>query len=87
MLIPRGAYSSSITYEITDNTIPLVLYNGKYYFLEADSNVVNGSHIAPTDQTIWGEATEYEVILTKALFADFAKLGSFIVYENWFISM
>ena len=88
MLIPMGAYINK-QYTMTDTTIPLVLgSDGKYYYLDADTNRVNNTNIDPTTsgQTVWGEATEYEVILTKALFADFAKLGSFIIYGDYFFS-
>lgn len=89
MLIPMGAYVSK-RYDITDTTVPLVLgSNGKYYYLDADTNEVStNTYVDPTTngQTVWGEATEYEVILTKVLFAEFAKLGSFIIYGDYFFS-
>jgi len=88
MLIPMGIYTNK-KYDRTDTTVPLVLgSDNTYYYLDADTNKVNDSNIAPTDedQTVWAAATEYEVTLTKALFADFAKLGSFVVYGNYFFS-
>ena len=88
MLIPMGAYTNK-KYSKTDTTVPLVLgSDGTYYYLDADTNEVSSSNVAPTDtgQTVWAAATEYEVILTKALFADFAKLGSFIIYGDYFFS-
>lgn len=89
MLIPMGRYTNK-EYVRTDTTVPLVLgSNNIYYYLDADTNKVsNNTYVDPTTngQTVWGEATEYEVILTKALFAEFAKLGSFIIYGDYFFS-
>jgi len=74
---------------MTDTTVPLVLGSDKnYYYLIADTNRVNGTNIDPTTdgQTVWGKADEFKVILTEALFANFAKLGSFVIYDKYFFS-
>lgn len=92
MLLPAGEYSDSKTFARTPNTAPLVHLKvsagtNEYWYLVADTNVVNGVHHAPRDgSTYWAPAPEYEVLLTKALFAPFANLGSFIIYENFFLS-
>ena len=89
MLIPMGEYDEDEDYEIDESTIPLVYCEGSYYFLDAPSNIGdNNTHIAPTDRdnTVWAEATNYKVLLTDALFANFAKLGSFVIYDKYFFS-
>lgn len=91
MLIPCGAYENK-EYRITDTTIPLVVgSDNKYYYLDADTNIKSGPitrYTSPTEQnqTVWAEATEYKVLLTEALFANFAKLGSFVIYGKYFFS-
>ena len=59
------------------------------WYLDADTNVVNGTHISPKDQnqTVWKQGlSNYNLIRTKYLFAAFANLGSFIVSGDWLIS-
>lgn len=89
MLIPMGEYDEDIDYQIDDSTIPLVYHNGLYYFLDAPSNIgSNNTHIEPgsVGDTVWAAATNYKVLLTDALFANFAKLGSFVIYDKYFFS-
>ena len=92
MLIPAGAYTPK-EYTQTPNTTPLVLlesnnsYNNTYWFLVAPTNKDGYSYIAPgANQQVWQQATEFEVILVNMLFANFAKLGGFIVYAYYFFS-
>lgn len=88
MLLPAGEYTSTVIFNRTDTTTPLVLYNGEYWFLNADSNRINGAPVAPSTAAgnPWSKADQFNVVLAKMLFADFARLGSFIVYENYFLS-
>lgn len=99
MLIPCGAYENKI-YSKTDTTVPLVVgSDNKYYYLDSYSNAGPFEYnyaapVSPTDTTItsrgytnpWTEATEYKVMLVEALFANFAKLGSFVIYDKYFFS-
>ena len=90
MLVPAGKYTSKL-YQRTDYTTPLVLHEGSYSFLVADSNNVGTAtrprYEAPGDRsTVWRKATEFEVMLTKMLFAPFAQLGGFVVYGDFFFS-
>lgn len=87
MLLPAGEYNGG-EYNRTDTTTPLVLYNEEYWFLNADSNRINGTNVAPSTAAgnPWSKADQFNVVLAKMLFADFARLGSFIVYENYFLS-
>ena len=89
MLLPAGKYISK-EYLRTPTTTPLVLLesSGEYWFLVADTNRVGNTYVAPNDanQYVWQKANDYDVVLTKMLFALFAKLGGFIVYGNFFFS-
>jgi hypothetical protein len=76
-----GEYSPSTQYTLTDDLCPVVYYNGSYYYLKQDAK---GK--VPTNATYWGAASDFEMVFTKALFAAFAQLGGFIVWNNWFIS-
>lgn len=76
-----GEYSSSTQYTLTDDLCPVVYYNGSYYYLKQ-----NAQGKVPTNATYWGAASDFEMVFTKALFAAFAQLGGFIVWNNWFIS-
>lgn len=86
MFYPAGEYSSTKTYNRTDDLCPVVLSNGYYYYLKKDSNVVSGTHYAPGNTTYWELAYNFNMIFTEALFASFAKLGSFVVSGDFFIS-
>ena len=97
MLVPAGEYEDK---EYTRNgaITPLVhkkLSNAtsEYWFLDADTNKYYDSstssykYDAPADNSeYWKQAAYFEVVLTKMLFAEFAKLSSFIVYGNYFFS-
>lgn len=91
MLVPAGTYEDK-QYNRTINTTPLVYvdignWNGTYWFLVADNNGTESPYIAPgSDDNVWQQASEFDVVLTKMLFARFANLGSFIVYDRYFFS-
>lgn len=89
MLMPAGKYTSK-EYTRTSTTTPLVLHesSGEYWFLDADTNKVGNTFIGPKDanQQVWKRANDFEVVLAKMLFAQFAQLGGFIVYDNFFFS-
>ena len=76
-----GEYNPDTPYTLTDDLCPIVYYNGSYYYLKQDAQ---GK--VPTNTTYWGSASSFEMVFTKALFAAFAELGGFIVWNNWFIS-
>ena len=89
---PAGEYDASTNnaFSRTDEMCPVVLSDGNYYYLKESSNLRNGSRISPTDQSYgsvyWGLCDNFQVVFIKALFAMFAKLGSFVVSGDWFIS-
>ncbi|MBQ9204726.1 MAG: hypothetical protein IJ155_10875 [Prevotella sp.] len=98
MLLPQGQWDSSDNCQFTRTatTTPLVFLadsngGGTYWYLDADTNNVgtadNPIWQAPGDnQTVWKLANNFDVVLAKMLFARFASLGSFIVYERYFFS-
>ena len=92
MLIPAGIYQNKL-YVRDDSTTPLLYHSGLDWYLDADSNnigtVQNPNYQAPslTSGNVWKRArNEFQVILTLMLFTEFARMGGFIVYNNFFIS-
>ena len=97
MLVPAGEYEEK---EYTRNGAITPLVHKKvsgttseYWFLDADTNKYYDSvssiykFAAPADNSeYWKQASYFEVVLTKMLFAEFAKLSSFIVYGDYFFS-
>jgi len=89
-----GEYNDEITYTSNDEqTVAVEVDNGgetaDVYYLAAGSNVVSGNHIAPTDygQTVWKKGlSNYNLIRTRYLFADFGHLAAFIMTGDWMIS-
>lgn len=86
MFYLAGEYSSTKTYTRTDYICPVVLSGGYYYYLKEATNRVNDNAYAPGNTTYWGLADQFKMIFTDALFAAFAKLGSFVVSGDYFIS-
>ena len=96
MLIPAGEYTDK-EYRRTANTTPLLHCYvsdslSEYWYLVGDTNDrgagASPRYAPPSDQypAIWAQASEFEVVLTKMLFADFARLGSFVVCGRFFLS-
>lgn len=89
---PTGEYDASTNnaFSRTDEAAPVVLYDGNYYYLKKSSNLRDGVRIPPTgnqySSNYWGLASNFQVAFIKVLFALFAKLGSFVVNGDWFIS-
>ena len=93
MLLPTGRWDATKTYERTPTTTPLVLYAREdggddcYYFLDADrAQGSSGQNKPAMSGSYWQLANEYDVVLTKMLFAQFAQLGGYIVYDKYFFS-
>lgn len=95
MFYSMGTYSSETEYEGSTYFIPMVYYDngvwnnalgttGNYYYL-AEGKV--GTNITPgTDDTVWIEASSFGIVITQAIFAQFAKLGAFIISGDFFFS-
>lgn len=78
---PAGEYDDSVAYVVTGDLRPFVLWNGDYYYLKRDSQ---GN--SPSNTTYWGLASRFKMIMTEALFADFAKFGSAIMSGDYMFS-
>ena len=83
---PAGDYSSSREYTRDGVFCPVVTSNGSQFYLKKPTNVVSGTHYAPPNDTYWGLATQDMVMFLEAMFANFAKLGSFVISGDFFIS-
>ena len=84
MGIPAGAYNSSARYERTSEIVPIVEHNGEYWYPRNIGVLTNSEPSANNNN--WKKAENFEVMFVKILFAAFAKLGNFIVYNSYFFS-
>lgn len=88
---PAGEYISK-KYTRTASACPVVHYKDastdEYWFLDADTNMVNGVPVAPGDAAgnPWSKAEDFGVILTNAMFAKFANMGGFVINGDYWIS-
>jgi len=90
-LYPAGEYISK-KYIRTASACPVVHYKDastdEYWFLDADTNMVNGVPVAPSDAVgnPWSKAEDFGVILTNAMFAKFANMGGFVINGDYWYS-
>lgn len=83
--MPQGSWDSDITYERTDDVIPIVEHNGEYWYIANGNTVVHGDE--PTaSSTKWEKADRFRIVFLEALFAAYAKLGSAIMNGHWIMS-
>ena len=96
---PSGKYDKDATYTKTSQKTPLVFMEdesvwneyaqayGDYWYLTADTNVVNGVHYAPENGSIyWAKAVNYGIVMVGAQFARFAKNGAGIMAGDYYYS-
>ena len=94
MFYMMGEWNSATTYTRTSELIPLVHYdngvwnenlgsNGHYWYLKADSSTNN---TPAAGSTYWQQCDDFGVVITQGLFAKFAKLGSFVISDDWMYS-
>jgi len=98
---PSGSYDPLVTYRKIGNRTPLVFMEdesmtvwneyaqayGDYWYLTADTNVVNGTHYKPQDgSSYWAKAENYGVLMVGAQFARFAKNGAGVMAGDYFYS-
>lgn len=98
---PSGVYDNDATYEKTAQRTPLVFVEdesmsvwneyaqayGEYWYLTAETNVVNNVHYAPVDgSSYWAKAVNYGVLMVGAQFARFAKNGAGIMAGDYYYS-
>jgi hypothetical protein len=71
---------------------------GHYYYLKANTNVSGSTHYAPAaadgkgktypySSTVWEIATDFGLVITQGIFAEFAKLGKAIMSGDYLFSM
>ena len=87
MFYMAGEWNPSVTYGSDPNLCPVVYHEdtGKYWYLESDTEV-SGTNYIPGTSEVWKEAENYGLVITEAIFAKFAKLGSFVVSRDFFFS-
>jgi hypothetical protein len=97
MFYPMGTWDSTISYTKTDLSIPLVwradpnTYNpavgayGNYWYLTADSSQGDDPN-TQAGQAKWARADSFGLVITAGIFAEFAKLGKFIMTGDRMIS-
>ena len=88
---PAGEYTSK-EYTRTERAAPVVHYKDastdEYWYLDADTNMVNGVPVAPSDTTgnPWKRAENFGVVLTNAVFSSFANMGGFVINGDYWFS-
>lgn len=98
---PSGSYDPLVIYRKIGNRTPLVFMEdesmtvwneyaqayGDYWYLTADTNVVNGTHYKPQNgSSYWAKAENYGVLMVGAQFARFAKNGAGVMAGDYFYS-
>ena len=84
-----GEYDSTVNYGVllTDTRCPVVHYvNGttdQYWYPTAG---YRGAGYAPSTANGWAQADRFEMVVTKVLFTQFAKLGGFVVSGDYMLS-
>lgn len=98
MVYPAGYYDPNRTYSATSETAPVVMYNENFYVLrrgatykgatEADNRNTPALELANTsaDSSRWILFDKFNAIFADIIMADFAKLGSAVIYGDWMIS-
>ncbi len=97
MVYPAGNYSADIAYSATQESSPVVAYDGNYYMLlrgksylgsgmpegrrNPAEDVANGG-----DDVRWRLFDKFSAVFTDVLMADFAKLGGAIFYGDYMFS-
>ena len=95
MFFSMGIYTYGKTYMRSTEFVPMVYYDngvwndalgttGNYFYL-AEGQI--GTNVTPgTNDSIWVPAGSYGLVIAQGIFAEFAKLGSFIISGDFFIS-
>ena len=98
MVYPAGYYDPNTTYTATSETAPVVMYADNYYVLKRgktykgasqDSNLNTPAlDIANNTQANarWQRFDKFNAIFADIVMAEFAKLGSAVIYGDWMIS-
>jgi hypothetical protein len=85
MYYMAGQWATGKTYTCTDKLCPVVYYGSKYWFLENEGSSTGDE--PSNSSTIWDELAGFDMVITNAVFVEeFAKLGSFVVAQDFFFS-
>ena len=98
MVYPAGYYDPNTTYTATSETAPVVMYADNYYVLKRGKTYKGADQasnlntpaldIANNTQTNahWQRFDKFNAIFADIVMAEFAKLGSAVIYGDWMIS-
>lgn len=79
--------ASARSLAVDDKKSPYVLYDTKYYMCLA---LTDNEHIYDNNPSInptfWAEMPELNYVISKAIFSDYARLGSSIISGDWMMS-
>lgn len=94
LFYPMGEWQAQ-DYAVDDDKIPMVFYPdqwneqlgvyGDYWYLDPDAAQATAADV-PGSSEVWKRAENYGVVITQGLFALFAKLGSFVVSQDFVYS-
>ena len=70
---------------VNDVQAPYVEYNGNYYMC-VSVDTVGIYDYAPDVNSLWKPMPSLDYVISKAVFSDYAKLGSFIINGNFLLS-
>ena len=95
MFYPMGVWNANVEYAKEDESIPLVWVDdmntidpatgeyGAYWYLTADSDT---GHKPQDGSAYWAKASHFGLVITQGIFAEFARLGKFIMTGDWMLS-
>lgn len=95
MFYPMGIWNANVEYTKEDESIPLVWVDdlntidpatgeyGAYWYLTADSDI---GHKPQDGSAYWAKASHFGLVITRGIFAEFARLGKFIMTGDWMLS-
>ena len=85
MYYMAGQWVTGKTYACTDKLCPVVYYGSKFWFMENEGSSTGD---VPSDSsTVWDELAGFDMVITNAVFVEeFAKLGSFVVAQDFFFT-
>lgn len=81
-----GNINNSSTLPINDNQAPYISYNGEHYMSVAIGNTSQIWEGYPNENGYWAKMESLDYVISKAIFSDYAELGSFIIIGDWMIS-
>jgi hypothetical protein len=88
MYYPAGIHDPNKAYSVTAQLVPVVCSGSgntaSYYY--AKQSISAGQNIPVTNTDYWQAFSTFAATFINVLFASFAKLGSFVIKDNWFIS-